>query len=529
MRLQGQGLEFQDQLKVLAKRKWSILLITALALGASLFLTSRQVSQYTSFARLLVESEGTLPPNLDTESQLVASVPVARAVIEDLQLGLESTPAELLSRLTVRPITAEGSVIVISYTSTDPEFAAQITDAFAEAYIDYRETQALREVDEATRGVRELITETQQDLEVVIEQLERARAQGQTTRIATLESERTLLATELGALQQRLSDAQLLAAAGPPTGQIIAPAEIPTSPSSPDLTRNLIFAGLAGLATGIGLTFLRERLDDTFKDRFALEEAVHEPVLGAIPRFRISKKEPLPILVRDPTATASEAYRNLRANLDYLVERDDLRTILVTSANQREGKTETVANLGIALARAGQRVALVSADLRRPTLERSFGLGRGKGLSNVLADSELPGAHMVQTSQENLFLITSGKGPKDPVELLGSKRMGAFLEQLRNDYDITILDSPPVLPIADSVVLAAIADATVLVVRSGVTKLSSIMLALKHLEGVGARLAGTVLNGFDPGASPLASYGDYRYVMDKGSAEGEPPPPPPKS
>lgn len=518
MRTQDSSLELREQLNVLRRRKWWILLTTLLALALSLGLTLRQDERYSATARLLIESDGPLPPELNTESQRVASVPVARKVIELLEL--DTTPGSLLSGLSVRGVADEGSVIAVSYTSSDPEFAAAAANAFAESYITHLTEQATAEIDRASTVVRELIASTQQELEEVISAIERERASGTPDRVASLESDRTRLTASLGALEQRLADVQLSEGSAPPTGEVLAPAEVPGSPSSPDLTRNLIFAGLAGLAVGIAIAFMRERLDDTFKDRFELERATGAPVLGTIPRFA-SVKDEAPLLLRDPNAIASEAYRNLRANLDFAISHGSIRSILITSAESGEGKTETARNLGIALAWAGHRVLLVSADLRRSTLEKSLGVVPGLGLSDWLMAEEgrkRPSGsthlrlHIQETKVPNLLMMPSGPTPNDPAELLGTKHFETLITKLQNAFDVVLLDSPPVLPVADPVVLAGLTHATLLVVQAGKTRRAAAALAVSQLKAVGAHLMGTVLNSFDPSASTLPAYGAYSYI-----------------
>jgi len=519
-------LDLQEQLSVLWRRKWSIALITLLALGISLALTLQQDERYSASARLLVELEGSFQSDIETEAQRVTSVPVANGVIE--ALGLDENAQSLLSDLSIRPLTDEGSVIAVTFTDEDPEYAAAVADAFAGEYLAQRRVRVTENASQSAALLEDLIAETRADLEEVIASIGEARGANRDDDVAVLESERALLVTALGAQQQRLADAQLNAASEEGVGELLEPARVPDDPSEPDLVKNLIFAGLAGLAAGLVLAFVRERLDNKFSDRSTVERVTGSPVLGAIPRFSSRKGDSSPILVRDPTHAASEGYRNLRANLEYVLVRDGIRSVLITSPEASEGKTETVRNLGIAFARSGRRVLLVSADFRKPGLEEGFGISGEKGLSDLLVtegtgNGSSAAVHLRpyihETEVPDLLVMPVGSTPSGSVELLGSKRMEGLLRDIETAFDVVLIDSAPVLPAADAVLLAGAAHGSVLVVKAGSTKRSATILAAEQLDGVGTELLGTVLNAFDPKrASPASSQGRVSRRRGPGEA-----------
>jgi non-specific protein-tyrosine kinase len=501
--------DVRDQLQVIRKHIWWIAAITILAIAVAYALSSQQTKRYTATARVLVESEGTEPPDLATESQRVGSVAVAEEVEDRLDAAIDK--GTLLSSLTVRPVTDQGAVIAVTYTTTDPALAAAAANGFANAYIDHLRNTAIEQADEATQDIESIIVSIQQELDQVIVDLERARAAGDITEIGTLESERALLTTRLGALQQRLTDVEL-STVNAPSGEIFAPATVPRSPSSPNTLRDLIFAALVGLASGIAIAFLRERLDDSFRDRFLLQRVTGRPVLGSIPRFKRNKKDPSPVLLRDPRGAASEAYRSLRAHVDFVTERDGIKSIMVTSANSGEGKTDVSRNLGVALARSGRRILLVSADLRRPTLEKAFGLEEGRGLSTYLGEGGDIRSFLHKTSVRNLLILPAGPSPVNPSELLGSDQMKDLVSQLEKTFDLVLLDSAPVLPVADSLALATCTQGAILVVEAGRTREIEMRLALDQLDEVEARVFGTVLNRFDVDSSRYGRKGGYQYA-----------------
>ncbi|MGH9895228.1 MAG: CpsD/CapB family tyrosine-protein kinase, partial [bacterium] len=210
-------------------------------------------------------------------------------------------------------------------------------------------------------------------------------------------------------------------------------------------------------------------------------------------------------------STAGEAYRVLRTNLLAAAAREEVKTILVTSPSHREGKTTTSANLGIALAQAGKRVILVSADLRRPRLHEFFRLPRGPGLSEVLRGKEALGRAVrtfdasVSPHVQNLRVLPSGAAVDNPAELLASGAMTSVLEALETEADLVVLDVPPLLPVTDAVALAPLVDAVLLVVGPKSTTSISLASSRKQIDNVGARFLGVVLN--DLGRGMVQAYG----------------------
>lgn len=203
----------------------------------------------------------------------------------------------------------------------------------------------------------------------------------------------------------------------------------------------------------------------------------------------------------DPKSFAAEAYRVLRANLHYANPDQPLRRLLVTSAGAGEGKSTTVANLGMSLAQADRSVLLVDADLRRPTLNLFFHQPVTPGLSSYLAGDSLLDAVIHKTSVPNLSLVSSGPVPPNPAELLASRRMREFLGAASERNDIVLLDSPPVLAVSDACALAHMVDGVLLVVGSGTVARPALRRAKEQIEAVRGRIVGAVVNRFDASAN----------------------------
>lgn len=198
-----------------------------------------------------------------------------------------------------------------------------------------------------------------------------------------------------------------------------------------------------------------------------------------------------------PKSAVAEAYRVVWTNLQFAKLDLSKRSIQVTSAGPREGKSTTVANLGVTMAMAGLRTLLVDSDLRKPTLHKLFGLPNTAGLTTVLADEAPPEEGILSTRLPGLFILPSGPIPPNPAEVLASRRMGEFIELAKVRFDFVLYDSPPVLPASDSLILASLAEGVILVVKCGGFPYKMIRQAKEKLEGVKANLLGILLNSVD--------------------------------
>ena len=214
----------------------------------------------------------------------------------------------------------------------------------------------------------------------------------------------------------------------------------------------------------------------------------------------------------DPKSPAAEAYRTLRTSIQFAGLDHKCRSIVVTSSSPGEGKSTTVANFGVVLAQTGSRVCLVDSDLRRPTLHRIFGLGNSRGLTTALLDG-LPFTEVAQpTNVTGLSVLTSGPVPPNPAELVGSNRMREALEAATGEYDMILLDSPPVVSVTDAVALATFADGVVMVVQTGKVPYEVIRRATGQILAVKGRILGVVMNGVNMKRDGYY-YDYYRYYQ----------------
>lgn len=336
------------------------------------------------------------------------------------------------------------------------------------------------------------------------------------------------------AIEQKLQEASVAEQSELGYAEVIRPAFRPTIPSGPNRKRNLMLGLLMGLGLGIGLATLRVALDHRLHRPEDLRSRGHT-VLGTVPDLTPLVKadfggQPTVSLdghtfdthlvsILNPLAPQAEVYRGIRTALQFSTPDRRLRTVLVTSANPSEGKSVTTLNLAATMAQFGLRVAVVDADLRKPSIHSKLGIRRQPGLVDLLFQQEPLDLERFRTPIDDLYVIPAGPQAPNPSELVGSRAMQALIARLADLVDIVLVDSPPVLVASDAPLLAAVCDATMVVVTSGKTRDYELDQAMEALGQVDANVVGAVLNRFDV-SSAFAyryRYGSYAY---KGYAYG---------
>lgn len=301
---------------------------------------------------------------------------------------------------------------------------------------------------------------------------------------------------------------------------IITPAEAPLSPSSPNTRLNLFLGFVAGLVIGLVTALLRSTLDFRIRGEVDLRHFTSLPLLGGIAFDQDASKKPLLTQTR-PQSPRAESFRQLRTNLQFANVAGHAKSVLLTSSLPGEGKSTTATNLAIALSQAGQTVCLIDADLRRPMVSEYLGLDRNAGLTTALVGSADVNDLLQSWGNDHLFVLTSGRIPPNPSELLGSDSMKQLLSRLEQVFDTVIIDAPPLLPVTDAAVLAQHVGGVVLVVGSQKTKRHDVERALEALKLVNASVIGIVLNQL-PIKGPDAyaySYGSYESNTDFAEAD----------
>jgi succinoglycan biosynthesis transport protein ExoP len=284
--------------------------------------------------------------------------------------------------------------------------------------------------------------------------------------------------------------------------RVVEKAEVPRGPISPRKTRNYEIALAFGLALGVGLALLFESFDNTFKTPEDLKEHLGVPFLGMVPDVTAASasKEmmrglsPTLLVSKNASSAVADAYRVLRTNLIFTSAETTGRVLVVTSAGPGEGKTTTLANLAAALAYNGSKVLAVDADLRRPTLHQHFGLQKTPGLSDLIVGKSAASQTIQSTRIDGLQLLPCGYIPPNPAELLGSPMMKQVLEAVRSHYDWVLLDSPPILAMADAAVLCPLVEGVVMLVAAETPTKPAVARAIDQVQRVGGKVVGVVLN-----------------------------------
>jgi exopolysaccharide transport family protein len=320
-------------------------------------------------------------------------------------------------------------------------------------------------------------------------------------------------------LLQRMKEAGVSAGITASNIQVVDQAEIPTKPYKPNKTLNLLLAAVVGLFLGVGLAFFFEYLDNTVKTPEDVEQLIRLPSFGMVPeisnarRKRLEKGASYPvelITYGHPKSMLSEAYRSIRTSILLSFSEKPPKKIVITSANPSEGKTTTAINTAIALSQTGAQVLLVDADLRKPRIHKVFNHENGLGLSNFLSGHGDMESVVKKSDVPNLFYIPSGPIPPNPSELLGSNLFKKMVESLEARFDHIILDSPPVLGFADSIILSTWVDGVILTVLGGKTPRETLQRAKEALLQVNTKILGVVINRVDIRRSDYGYY-YYRY------------------
>ncbi|MFE9092954.1 polysaccharide biosynthesis tyrosine autokinase [Streptomyces sp. NPDC007264] len=454
-------------LKALARRWPTVVVCLVLAIGAALAMTGLSTPVYEARTQLFVATrtgEDTAQLNqgqtfsqarVQSYAEIVTTRQVTQPVVKEL--GLHITPEQLASRITAEaPLNTV--LIDITVRDTEAERAARIANSVAERF------------------------------STVVERLETPKHVPGPTRPGKKHPVDVppVSPVSLGITQEAVA---------------------PAAPVSPRPLLNLIAGVLVGLLLGAGIVVLREALDTTLKTSEALVELTDLPGLGTIPYDKSAPRHPL--VSSDGHSKRAEAFRKLRTNLQFSQVDDRPRVMVVTSSMPGEGKTNTAANLALSLAEAGISTCLVDADLRRPCVASTFGLVQDAGLTTVLI-GQAGIRDVMQQAGGRLSVLTSGAVPPNPTELLASARMEEVLRELAGLYEVVIVDSAPLLPVADTVGLASLTQGALLVVRAAKTSREQVRHAAESLERVGVRVLGTVFSMAPiPKGGRYGAYGAY--------------------
>jgi succinoglycan biosynthesis transport protein ExoP len=521
--------------RILWLRKWIILLCLVLFAAAGAYLSTTQTPKYSSEAQVLVEPLPTLSglqqpsssankPVIDlaTEAQIVESSSVAALAKEKMGTSASAlTIPDLLSEVSAAP--SGGQILLISFTDPSPPVAQKGAQAFADAYLGFKTQQTTSTLE----SLRSRLDKTLNQLS------EKITKQNSVLATATFHSTewyqaRSQLSTLQGSV--RTVQAQLSALVGYTVnaGEVIGPATAPKAGKRTKFTLPIAGA-MAGLLIGMFVGFGLEGMSDRIRGHRDVEQQLDTVIVGVIPKVRgwSRRADPRLVMLDDANGAAAEAYRKLRMSVLFSAHQRDAQTILVTSVSAGEGKTTTVANLGVALAQADKRVTIVSADLRKPRIHEFLHTGDQQGLAEVLLGHEQ--LVSTPTTVKNLRFVSSGSGDQSIVDLLESDAMRDLLLELRQRNDFVLVDSPPLL-VADPLLIAPIVDGILFVVDAQSAKRTALAHAREELDSVGAVVLGAILNDYDPkttredGGYYVGTYGrGYGYGYGSPGDSSSPP------
>jgi polysaccharide biosynthesis transport protein len=513
-------LDLRRQIAII--RAWlpAIIASVVLAAVAALVFSNLQAKVYEAKATLIVgQSLSTANPDYNqllvsqrlstTYAQVVTTRPILESVSR--QLGLDTTADDLARRIHA-DAPADSTLMTITVQDGDPARAAAIANALADQLIAASPTiqghQAafLKSIDADLNAVQDQIVATQTQADALT---------GLTLRTSAQDAQLQALEGRLASL--RATYATLLTFSSSNAANLLSvvePAEASTLPVAPKPLLNVLVAIVVGLLIVLAIAFTVEYLDDRVKDPDVVQQVAHLNTLGTIGIMKGDRSRSeiyrLVALVQ-PRSGAAEAYRSLRANIEFAAVDAPIRTLLVTSARQGEGKTVTAANLAVAFAQAGRSVILIDADLRKPGAHVIFNLPNAQGLTSMLRTDEASVDAVAQTvEQANLRVVPSGPLPPNPAELLGSRRMRSTIDRLAVGEDLLIFDGPPLQAVTDSAILSSFLDATLLVIDASKSSRTAVRVAADSLAKAGANVLGVALNRASVQDRPdYAGYGEY--------------------
>jgi polysaccharide biosynthesis transport protein len=277
----------------------------------------------------------------------------------------------------------------------------------------------------------------------------------------------------------------------PPEISTLEAATLPAAPTSPVHQRDILIGVVLGLVLGMSAALIREALDARVRDSSEIERRTGAALLGSVPKERSSDRL---VSMTKPRSARAEAYRHVRTQLEFAGTSGLPRSIVVTSASPSEGKSSLSANLAIAAARSGRDVVLVDADLRKPSIAKYFGVKPALGLSDVLQGTVDWNGALIPVEGERIHLLPAGQIPSFPGELVGSAQMVQLIQELEDQFDLVVIDSPPVLPVSDALIMGVNAGGVVLVARMRITRRAALIRAIEAVRKVDANLLGVVAN-----------------------------------
>ncbi len=503
-------ISLEESWAILRRRWWIFALCCVLAGAAAYGVTTRQEPKYSAQVTMQVfpvQPAGPIDYNAlvlaerlaQTYQRLITIRPVMESVIAELSLPYD---VETLKGNVSAQVQSDSELLLVQVSDGDPEQAATIANAIADHFSRYMAAQSATVGMVATEELETRVTSMNEQIQGIEDQI-LTLASSPNSGDPVVQNQIAFLQGTLADLQpvrDQLQTAMESSASGSMTVDariaVVERAEAPASPYSPRPALNVLLGVVVGgmLATVIVVALVYfDRTVKSATDFAELDNLQLLASLGVVPKLTGGRKQLF--VLEQPTGEAAEAVRLLRTNIEFASAEREIATLAISSANIEEGKTTVAANLAVTLAHAGFVTALIDADLRRPSLHGIFGVTNDRGLSDMLKVADLPWKRaVVETGVENLVLMTSGPLPKNPSDLLSGDRLGDVLGEMEKSFDVIILDTAPILPVSDALVVASQVDGIVLVACSGRTRSDDLRRASHSLRRGAVRIVGVAVN-----------------------------------
>lgn len=532
-------LDLNDYLTIIRERWAWVLTPLIIVPSLALWWTLQQADVYAAEARVLLADTAAQKAIDGTETNVgargrdlaneinVAKSDEARAAVED-RLGIDNAH-DLVGTITADPTS---DVIDFRFEAATPDNAATIANTWADVYVDLKRTEAADSIDQtvaqleaALEGLKDRRRDIRADLEALEDRLVRATEDDQRRIQLLIDRERSEISDELDLVDaqieasiQSITQVRLsgqLATVG--TARVFRLAVPSQTPTNAPPARNLALGVVVGGILGVALALTREQLDQTITSPDDVA-ALGLPSLGTIPVAdkQLRKGELALVGLQHPDSPVADAYQKVRTALQFASLGNEIRSVVVTSPNQSEGKTTTSVNLASAFSSVGKRVALVDTDLRRPRIHQIFDRNPTPGLTDALMGNLRLADVVIHADGGRLVAIPAGTQPPTPATFFSSKLFTKLAKQLDHEADLIVFDAPPVLPVADALSVAQIADGVIVVVRAGSSKRQDLRQTVETIAHTGGSLLGVVIVG----AKNDGRYGAY-YGEDTKRPKGE--------
>ena len=498
---------------------WLIALVVVIAVGGTYFISKLSAPVYQARTSILVDmapSNKSIDYNsvllssqlTQTYAQMIVKTPVLSEVAT--RLGLASVNPKAI---TAKPVTST-QLINIFAESTDPMLAADIANTLVAVFADQVQSIQATRFSASEQSLQAQMAEIESKIALANEQLVNTTERIEKDRLETTIANYN---QTYSSLLQSYEQVRLTAAQTQSSIVQVEPAIVPIDPIRPRTFVNIAIAGLLSGILTCSLIIGIDLVNDTVKTPEEVTEKLGLPVLGVISHFNSTDEKP--ISESQPLSAESEAYRTLRTNINYSGAgiNKPLRSIMITSAMPGEGKTDVVVNLGVVLAQNGQKVLLIDADMRRPSIHNRLALNNHLGLSQLFSHPELAVDYSLQPTRiKGLTALTSGELQPNPSELLGSHYMGSILKGLKSHYDIVLIDTPPALAVTDSAVMLGLVEGVIFVIKSGSTHLAPLRRMVDQYRHLDANLLGVVLNDINLGDFSSGYYYKHNKYSNAG-------------